>query len=99
MSIALLVVWNEGRHRHLPLVVAGRETLRPVLSQDQVDRLWAAWQEANLATDDEERKVHHGNPGFPDAWLGPLFNFSEVDASELFDYKALGYEYDSLPQE
>ncbi len=69
------------------------------LHHAQVDRLWAAWQEANLASDDEEKKVNYGNPGFPDEWLGPLFNFNEVDASELFDYKALGYEYDSLPQE
>jgi hypothetical protein len=67
------------------------------LHHSQVDRLWAAWQEANLATGDQGLSVHYGNPGFPDAFLGPLFNFAEVDASELFDYKALGYEYDLLP--
>jgi tyrosinase len=68
------------------------------LHHAQVDRMWAAWQEANLAGGDEERKVHYGNPGFPEAFLGPLFNFEEVVASELFDYKALGYEYDTLPR-
>jgi len=67
------------------------------LHHSQVDRLWAAWQEANLATGDEQ-KVNYGNPGFPDTFLGSLFIFNEVDASELFDYKALGYEYDTLPQ-
>jgi hypothetical protein len=29
--------------------------------------------------------------------MGPLANFSEVRASDVFDYQALGYEYDSLP--
>ncbi len=68
------------------------------LHHTQVDRLWAAWQEANLATGDDGRAVNYGNPGFPDAYLGSVFNFNEVDASEMFDYKALGYEYDTLPQ-
>jgi hypothetical protein len=31
-------------------------------------------------------------------WRGPLFNFEGVDAEETFDYMALGFEYDSLPQ-
>ena len=69
------------------------------LHHAQVDRLWAAWQEANLAAGDDEREINYGNPGYPDAYLGPLFNFTEVNASELFDYKALGYEYDTLPTE
>jgi tyrosinase len=67
------------------------------LHHAQVDRLWAAWQEANLANGDAGRMVDHGNPGYPDDYRGPLFNFSEVQASDTFDYKALGYEYDTLP--
>jgi tyrosinase len=67
------------------------------LHHAQVDRLWAAWQEANLAAGDEERHANFGNPGFPDDYAGPLFNFTEVQASELLDYKSLGYEYDTLP--
>ena len=67
------------------------------LHHAQVDRLWAAWQDANLSSGDEGSKVHAGNPGFPDDYLGALFNFTEVRASELLDYRALGYEYDSLP--
>jgi tyrosinase len=68
------------------------------LHHAQVDRLWAAWQEANLAGGDEERAADYGNPGFPEDYLGPLFIFGQVSASELLDYKSLGYEYDSLPQ-
>lgn len=68
------------------------------LHHAQVDRMWAAWQAANLASGDAERMADYGNPGFPDAYRGPLFNFTEVDASELLDYQALGYEYDSLPR-
>lgn len=67
------------------------------LHHAQVDRLWAAWQEANLASGDAARMVDHGNPGFPEGYRGKLFNFEEVQAAELFDYKALGYEYDTLP--
>lgn len=67
------------------------------LHHAQVDRVWAAWQEANLASGDAERMVDHGNPGYPDDYRGPLFNFSEVQAPEMFDYEALGYEYDTLP--
>lgn len=68
------------------------------LHHAQVDRLWAAWQEDNLASGDPHRAAHSGNPGFPDGYLGPLFNFEEVLASELLDYRSLGYEYDSLPR-
>lgn len=67
------------------------------LHHAEVDRMWAAWQEANLASGDPGRMVDHGNPGFPDTHKGKLFNFEEVNASETFDYKALGYEYDTLP--
>jgi tyrosinase len=69
------------------------------LHHAQVDRLWAAWQDENLASGDPKRAVRSGNPGFPDAYLGPLFNFGEVLASELLDYRSLGYEYDSLPRQ
>ena len=37
------------------------------LHHGQVDRLWAAWQEANLATGDDGLTVNYGNPGFPEA--------------------------------
>jgi tyrosinase len=67
------------------------------LNHAEVDRMWAAWQEANLKSGDAARMVDHGNPGYPKDYRGPLFNFSEVQASETFDYKALGYEYDTLP--
>lgn len=67
------------------------------LIHGEVDRLWAAWQEDNQKSSDEKRMVNHGNPGFPSDYTGPLFNFGEVKASEVFDYKALGYEYDTLP--
>jgi tyrosinase len=67
------------------------------LLHGEVDRLWAAWQEDNLQSGDPARAVDHGNPGYPDHYKGPMANFSEIQASEMFDYKALGYEYDMLP--
>jgi tyrosinase len=67
------------------------------LNHAEVDRLWAAWQAANMQSGDPARMVDNGNPGYPDTHKGPLFNFDQVNASELFDYKALGYEYDTLP--
>lgn len=67
------------------------------LHHAQVDRVWAAWQEANLASDDPGRSVDHGNPGYPDAYRGALFNWTAVEAAEMFDYRALGYQYDALP--
>ncbi|WP_428267394.1 tyrosinase family protein [Haliangium sp.] len=67
------------------------------LHHAQVDRVWAAWQEANLASGDAARMADYGNPGYPDEYRGGLFNFSDVPASDTFDYKALGYEYDTLP--
>ena len=67
------------------------------LLHGEVDRLWAAWQEDNLQSGDPARLVDHGNPGYPSHYAGPLFIFSEVNASDVFDYKALGYEYDTLP--
>lgn len=67
------------------------------LNHAEVDRIWAAWQNANVQSGDPARMVDSGNPGYPEDYRGALFNFEEVKASELFDYKALGYEYDSLP--
>ena len=67
------------------------------LHHANVDRMWAAWQEANLASGDAGRMVDSGNPEYPEGWRGPLFNWPEVQAEELFDYRALGYEYDVLP--
>ncbi|MCA9715824.1 MAG: tyrosinase family protein [Myxococcales bacterium] len=70
------------------------------LHHNNVDRMWAAWQEANLASGDAARVVDHGNPGYPEGdYRGPLFVFDEVRADELFEYRALGYEYDALPSE
>ncbi len=67
------------------------------LLHGEVDRLWAAWQEDNIKSGDPKRMVDSGNPGYPKDYAGPLFNFSEVKASDVFDLKALGYEYDTLP--
>ncbi|MCB9748889.1 MAG: tyrosinase family protein [Myxococcales bacterium] len=66
------------------------------LHHANVDRLWAAWQEANLAKGGDAT-TDHGNPGYPDPYRGSLFVWPDVKAAELFDYKALGYEYDALP--
>lgn len=67
------------------------------LHHAEVDRMWAAWQQANTdmggdAADDA------GNPGYPDEFRGGLFNWPDVDAEEMFDYEGLGYTYDSLPE-
>jgi tyrosinase len=67
------------------------------LHHAQVDRLWAAWQQANLAKGDDTSAVDHGNPGYPEAYRGPLFIWADVEASEMFDPEALGYTYDALP--
>lgn len=67
------------------------------LHHAQVDRLWAAWQAANLASGDAAAAVDHGNPGYPEPYRGSLFNWPDVKAAEMFDYRALGYEYDALP--
>ena len=70
------------------------------LHHNNVDRVWAAWQEANLASGDAEREVDHGNPGYPEGeYRGPMFIFDEVRADEMFDYRGLGYEFDALPSE
>lgn len=58
-----------------------------------VDRLWAIWQDNNLQNADTA--IDYGNPGFPAMWRGPLFNFPEVMVDEMFDFRALGYEYDT----
>ena len=64
------------------------------LHHANVDRLWAAWQEANIARGADE---DYGNPDYPAEYRGSLFNFPDVRADELFDYEALGYRYDALP--
>ncbi|MCA9705026.1 MAG: tyrosinase family protein [Myxococcales bacterium] len=63
----------------------------------QVDRLWAGWQEANVAKGGDAA-VDHGNPGYPETHRGSLFVWPEVEAAEMFDYAALGYAYDALPK-
>jgi tyrosinase len=67
------------------------------LHHAQVDRMWAAWQEANIQLGAEESVVDAGNPGYPDMSRVPLFNWGDVEAEEMFDYQAQGYTYDSLP--
>ena len=37
---------------------------------------------------------NYGNPGYPPSFMGSLFNFPQVRADELFNFKALGYCYD-----
>lgn len=67
------------------------------LHHANVDRMWSAWQEANLRSGDASRQVDAGNPAFPAAYRGPLFIWNQIRATEMVDYKALGYEYDALP--
>jgi tyrosinase len=70
------------------------------LHHNNVDRMWAAWQEANIDSGEEARMIDAGNPGYPEGdFRGPLFVFDQVRADELFDYRALGYEFDALPSE
>ena len=70
------------------------------LHHNNVDRMWAAWQEGNIASGEAARMVDHGNPGYPTGdFRGALFVFDEVRADELFDYRSLGYEFDVLPSE
>jgi len=68
------------------------------LNHTNVDRMWAAWQEANLASGNPARQIDSGTPGYPASGRGSLFNWPAVQAAELFDYKALGYEYDAMPR-
>ncbi|HSH05292.1 MAG TPA: tyrosinase family protein [Anaerolineae bacterium] len=65
------------------------------LHHANVDRIWAMWQDNNRQNPDTA--VDYGNPGFPDMWRVPLFNFPEVMVSDTFDFRALGYEYDTTP--
>lgn len=93
-----------GMHGRAHLYIGGdmdRSSAAPndpifFLNHSNVDRLWAAWQEANLASGDPARS-DHGNPAYPAAYRGPLFIWDQISAPELFDYKGLGYEYDVLP--
>ena len=66
------------------------------LHHANVDRLWAAWQQANLAKGGDAA-ADHGNPGYPEMFRGGLFVWDEVKAPEMFDYEVLGYRYDELP--
>ena len=62
-----------------------------------VDRIWSIWQDNNIdkGGDDED---NYGNPGYPEDFMGPLFNFPEVTADEMFDYPSLGYCYDNVEE-
>ena len=63
------------------------------LHHGNVDRMWAMWQDRNRESPDTA--VDYGNPGYPDDWRGSIFNFSKVRADDLFDFRALGYTYDT----
>lgn len=63
------------------------------LHHANVDRLWAMWQDNNRA--DAETATDYGNPEYPDDWRGAMYNFDEVRADELFDFRALGFQYDT----
>lgn len=63
------------------------------LHHANVDRLWAMWQDRNRESSDTT--ADYGNPEYPDDWRGELFNFSEVRADEMFDFRALGFTYDT----
>ena len=63
------------------------------LHHANIDRLWAMWQDNNRASSDTA--TDYGNPDYPDDWRGEIFNFDEVRADEMFDYRALGFSYDT----
>lgn len=62
-----------------------------------VDRIWAMWQDHNR--ENPETSVNYGNPGFPDMWRIALFNYPDIQVEEMFDFRALGYLYDTSPQD
>lgn len=64
------------------------------LHHSNVDRLWSAWQENNRKN--VKTSVDYGNPGYPYEFAGELFNFPEVRADELLNFRALGYTYDKF---
>ncbi len=63
------------------------------LHHTNVDRLWAMWQDRNR--EKPATAVDYGNPGYPDDWRGEIFNFDQVRADETFNFRALGYRYDT----
>jgi tyrosinase len=67
------------------------------LHHANVDRIWAMWQDNNRQNPDTA--VDYGNPGFPGLWRISLFNFPDVMVEEMFDFRALGYEYDTSPEQ
>ncbi len=90
---------NHGRgHLYIggDMGLGGAPTNDPLffLHHANIDRAWAMWQDRNRAT--SETAVNYGNPGYPDAWTGSIFNFPEVEVAELFDFRSLGFTYDTL---
>lgn len=63
------------------------------LHHNNVDRIWAMWQDNNRLNPDTS--VDYGNPGFPAIWRTSIFNFPDVQVEELFNFRALGYAYDT----
>lgn len=83
-------------HTYVGGDMSGVGTTDPIffLHHANVDRIWAMWQDNNR--ENADTSADYGNPGFPHMWYAPLFNFPEVRAEELFDFRALGYTYDSI---
>lgn len=65
------------------------------LHHANVDRVWAMWQQNNLDNDITE---DYGNPAFPGLWRIPIFNYPDIMVDELFDFRSLGYTYDSIDE-
>ncbi len=63
------------------------------LHHNNIDRLWAMWQDNNRAN--AETATDYGNPEYPDDWRGAIYNFDEIRADEMFDFRALGFQYDT----
>ena len=63
------------------------------LHHNNIDRLWAMWQDDNRKS--PATAADYGNPGYPDDWRGAIFNFDQVRADETFDFRALGYTFDT----
>ena len=63
------------------------------LHHANVDRLWAMWQDANRKS--AETAADYGNPAFPADRRGAIFNFPQVRAEEMLDFRVLGYRYDT----
>lgn len=82
-------------HTYIGGDMSGVGTTDPIffMHHANVDRIWALWQDHNRQNPDTA--VDYGNPGFPHMWHTSIFNFPDVQAEEMFDFRALGYSYNS----